>query len=51
MTQRVLGFDVGGSSVKAGAVDVRAGRLMGVLISARTPLASDPNHLMSRVVQ
>ena len=46
MTQLILGFDVGGSSVKAGAVDVKAGTLVGDLISAPTPEASDPNHLM-----
>jgi polyphosphate glucokinase len=46
MTQLVLGFDVGGSSVKAGAVDVGAGSLVGDLISAPTPPLSDPNHLM-----
>ena len=34
MTTEVLGIDVGGSSVKAGLVDVEAGRLLGTLISA-----------------
>jgi polyphosphate glucokinase len=46
MTQLVLGIDVGGSSVKAGAVDVSAGQLAGELISAPTPQRSDPKHLM-----
>jgi polyphosphate glucokinase len=46
MTQLVLGIDVGGSSVKAGAVDVGAGQLAGELISAPTPQSSDPEHLM-----
>lgn len=46
MTQLVLGIDVGGSSVKAGAVDVGAGQLAGELISAPTPQSSDPKHLL-----
>jgi polyphosphate glucokinase len=36
MTRRIQGFDVGGSSVKAGLVDVEEGRLVGELISAPT---------------
>jgi len=46
MTQLVLGMDVGGSSVKAGAVDVTNARLVGELISAPTPQASEPAHLI-----
>ncbi|HZO21043.1 MAG TPA: ROK family protein [Steroidobacteraceae bacterium] len=46
MTRQVLGFDVGGSSVKAGVVDVEAGRLIGELISAPTPQPSTPAALM-----
>ena len=46
MAQVVLGIDVGGSSVKAGAVDVGNARLIGELISAPTPKASEPEHLM-----
>ena len=42
----VLGIDVGGSSVKAGLVDVAAGRLSGELISAPTPRPSPPTALM-----
>ena len=42
MTQNVLGIDVGGSSVKAGVVDVATGRLLGELISAPTPQPSTP---------
>jgi polyphosphate glucokinase len=42
MTRRVLGIDVGGSSIKAGLVDVEAGRLIGELISAPTPQPSTP---------
>jgi|SRR6184192_2477269 len=42
MTDEVLGIDVGGSAVKAGLVDVNAGRLTGELISAPTPRPSTP---------
>jgi len=42
MTQLVLGIDVGGSSVKAGLVEVAAGRLHGELIHAPTPQPSPP---------
>lgn len=42
----VLGIDVGGSSVKAGLVDVEAGRISGELISAPTPRPSPPTALM-----
>jgi polyphosphate glucokinase len=42
MTRQILGIDVGGSSIKAGLVDVDAGRLTGGLISAPTPRASNP---------
>ncbi|MGH8139357.1 MAG: polyphosphate--glucose phosphotransferase [Steroidobacteraceae bacterium] len=47
MTSHVLGIDVGGSSVKAGVVDVEAGRLAGELISALTPQPSLPAGLIS----
>jgi len=46
MTSEVLGIDVGGSSVKAGLVDVSAGRLTGELISAPTPRPSTPGALV-----
>ncbi len=46
MTRLVLGIDVGGSSVKAGAVDLGAGRLAGELISAPTPHPSAPSQLV-----
>ena len=46
MAKVMLGIDVGGSSVKAGAVDVANARLIGELISAPTPKASEPEHLM-----
>ncbi|HUI58627.1 MAG TPA: ROK family protein [Steroidobacteraceae bacterium] len=45
MTNLVLGIDVGGSSVKAGIVDVDAGRVTGELISAPTPRPSPPQAL------
>jgi len=46
MTNLVLGIDVGGSSVKAGIVDLDAGRVTGELISAPTPKPSPPQALM-----
>ena len=46
MTRQVLGIDVGGSSIKAGLVDVDAGRLTGGLISAPTPRPSTPAAMM-----
>src|SRR5438132_2115056 len=42
MAGEVLGIDVGGSSVKAGLVDLKAGRLAGELIAAPTPCPSTP---------
>src|SRR6266513_505513 len=42
MAGEVLGIDVGGSSVKAGLVDPKAGRLAGELIAAPTPRPSTP---------
>ncbi len=45
MNQNVLGIDVGGSSVKAGVVDVTTGRLLGEMISAPTPRPSTPDRL------
>lgn len=42
MTGNVLGVDVGGSSIKAGVVDVKAGKLLGELISAPTPRPATP---------
>jgi polyphosphate glucokinase len=47
MTRIVLGIDVGGSSVKAGLVDVDAGRVTSELISAPTPRPSAPPALMA----
>jgi len=47
MTRKVLGFDVGGSSVKAGIADVDGGQLIGELISAPTPQPATPAGVMS----
>ena len=47
MTGEVLGIDVGGSSVKAGLVDLKAGKLAGELIAAPTPRPSTPDTLTS----
>ena len=46
MTTEVLGIDVGGSSVKAGRVDVERGSVMGEIISAPTPRPCTPPSLM-----
>jgi len=46
MTGAVLGIDVGGSSIKAAAVDLEAGRVIGSLLSAPTPHPSTPAALM-----
>jgi polyphosphate glucokinase len=46
MMHKIQGFDVGGSSVKAGLVDVDGGRLVGELISAPTPKPATPAGVM-----
>jgi polyphosphate glucokinase len=46
LTAQILGFDVGGSSVKAGLADVDAGRLTGELISGVTPIPATPHAIM-----
>jgi polyphosphate glucokinase len=46
MTRKIQGFDVGGSSVKAGLVDVDGGQLVGELISERTPQPATPAGVM-----
>jgi polyphosphate glucokinase len=46
MTRKFQGFDVGGSSVKAGLVDVDGGQLIGELIAAPTPRPATPAGLM-----
>jgi polyphosphate glucokinase len=47
MAREVLGIDVGGSSVKAGRVDVAAGRLSGELIAVPTPQPATPSALLA----
>jgi polyphosphate glucokinase len=47
MTRQFLGLDVGGSSIKAGLVDLEAGRLTSELISAPTPQPSTPAAMLS----
>jgi polyphosphate glucokinase len=49
MTKLVLGIDVGGSSIKAGLVDVAAGKLAGELISAPTPRPSTPAAMVAAI--
>src|ERR1700742_924289 len=44
--RKIQGFDVGGSSVKAGLVDVEGGKLVGELISAPTPKPATPEGVM-----
>ncbi len=51
MTRKLIGIDVGGSSVKAGVVDVDSGSLVGDLISAPTPQPSAPESLMTVIAQ
>ena len=45
MPQLLLGVDVGGSSVKAGAVDVSTGQQVGGTVSAPTPADSTPQNV------
>lgn len=45
-TRLVLGIDVGGSSIKAGLVNVESGRVSGQLIAAPTPAPSTPPALI-----
>jgi polyphosphate glucokinase len=47
MPQTLLGVDVGGSSIKAGLVDIAAGRLATELMSEPTPALSTPEAVMS----
>ncbi len=46
---KVLGIDVGGSSIKGGLVDVAAGRLIGELVCVPTPKPSAPEAVMKQV--
>ncbi|MBV8341574.1 MAG: ROK family protein [Gammaproteobacteria bacterium] len=47
MTDAVLGFDVGGSSIKAGLVDAAAGNVLGATVSAPTPQPATPAAMMA----
>ena len=47
MPDQLLGFDVGGSSVKAGRVDLANAGLEGELLSAATPQPATPQAVMS----
>lgn len=47
MPDQLLGFDVGGSSVKGGRVDLASAALDGELLSARTPQPATPQAVMS----
>jgi polyphosphate glucokinase len=49
MSRILLGVDVGGSSVKAGLVDVEQGILVGELVSAPTPRVSTPDAVVKVV--
>jgi polyphosphate glucokinase len=51
MARVILGIDVGGSSVKAGLVDVAAGRLESDLLSAPTPTPASPEAMMPVFVE
>jgi polyphosphate glucokinase len=46
---KVLGIDVGGSSIKGGLVDVATGRLIGDIASVPTPKPSSPDAVMRQV--
>jgi len=50
MTGEILGIDVGGSSVKAGRVDIERGSVVGALISAPTPRPCTPASLIPVLV-
>ena len=49
MTRKLQGFDVGGSSVKAGLVDIDNGCLVGELMSAPTPQPATPQGVMETI--
>lgn len=51
MTRKIQGFDVGGSSVKAGLVDVDSGKLVGELLSTPTPKPATPEGVMQVVAE
>ena len=47
--QLTLGIDLGGSAIKAGAVDVAAGRVVGELESVRTPPGAHPDAVRAAI--
>jgi len=49
MALDVLGIDVGGSSIKAGVVDLEAGRLQSELLSVPTPRPAAPEPVMQAI--
>ena len=49
MSDIYLGIDVGGSSIKAGLVDVATGQLVGEIASAPTPQPASPERVMATV--
>ncbi len=51
MAHMVLGVDVGGSTIKAGIVDVESGELTGELISAPTPQPATPQAMIPVITQ
>ncbi len=51
MACAMLGVDVGGSSIKAGVVDVESGELMAELISAPTPQPATPQAMIPAIAQ
>jgi polyphosphate glucokinase len=46
---KILGIDVGGSSIKGGLVDVKAGSLIGEIAHVPTPKPSAPDAVMQQV--
>jgi len=51
MPQQLLGFDVGGSAVKAGLVDLDSAQLVSGLHSAPTPQPATPEGVMAAIAQ
>ena len=51
MERILLGIDVGGSSIKAGLVDVEAGRLVSELISTPTPQPASPQAVVDAIAK
>jgi polyphosphate glucokinase len=49
--QLLLGIDLGGSAIKAGAVDARAGRVVGELESVPTPPGAKPDALRGSIAE